>query len=372
MNRSLIRFDAAIIGGGPAGCFAALLLARAGCSVVVFDHTRPSRMVIGETLPPAATRILAESGLLEWFQKQNHRPSPGIVSVWGNEEPLVTDYIFSPHGDGWHIDRSRFNTQLRDLATEAGAKFLPATTLNMCTRSSTGVCWAVSAHARDDIECTVLVDASGRHPAKHLPYPSRIKHDELIAIVGFVEADPNSLESSDYTIIEAVSDGWFYSARLPDSKIVIAFMTDPDIYAQGKQRSATYLEELLAETNLTSNRVNFFPARRRAFSAISMQRMVTAQPNWIAIGDASQSYDPLSGLGLLNAMNSAKIASSVILKMLAGHQRAGEQYQNLQRKAFAKYLDNRTHYYSLERRWPGSQFWQRRSQALLAKESMLC
>ncbi|WP_081733851.1 FAD-dependent monooxygenase [Methylomonas sp. 11b] len=364
MNRSLIRYDAAIIGGGPAGCFAALLLARAGCSVAVFDHTRPNQMLIGETLPPAATRIFAEADLLEWFQKQSHRPSPGIVSVWGSEEPLATDYLFSPHGDGWHIDRSRFNTQFRDVASEAGAQFFHATTLNSWKRSKNATGWVLSTNTGGELVCTVLVDASGRHPSKRLPYPFRITHDRLIAIAGFLEVGPNSQASSDYTMIEAVRDGWFYSARLPASKLVIAFMTDPDIYAQGIQCSATYLEELIVETNLTKNRVSLFPARRRAFSALSMQRMVSAQPNWIAIGDAVQSYDPLTGLGLVNAMNSAKNAAPVILEMLAGHQSAGELYQNLQRQTFSKYLENRTHYYSLERRWPQSKFWQRRSQSL--------
>src|SRR5437879_3667767 len=85
------------------------------------------------------------------------------------------------------------------------------------------------ASAGVEFACTVLVDASGRRPAKNLPYPSRTIHDRLIAVAGFVETGRNHQAASDYTLIEAVREGWFYSALLPNSNYVMTFTTDADL-----------------------------------------------------------------------------------------------------------------------------------------------
>ena len=50
------------------------------------------------------------------------RPAaPGTVAVWGSETPYENDFIFNPYGNGWHIDRSRFDAMLARAAEEAGA-----------------------------------------------------------------------------------------------------------------------------------------------------------------------------------------------------------------------------------------------------------
>ncbi len=111
------RFDVAVMGAGPAGSVTAMLLARSGLSAALLDKSRSGKFNIGETLPPQASRLLAELELSEAFQAQAHRPSPGIVSVWGSAEPKTTDFLFSPYGNGWHIDRPKFNALLVAGAT---------------------------------------------------------------------------------------------------------------------------------------------------------------------------------------------------------------------------------------------------------------
>jgi len=72
-------------------------------------------------------------------------------------------------------------------------------------------------------------------------------------------------------------------------------------------------------------------------------------------------YDPLSGLGLLNSMKSAIEATPVILDMLRGQTTAAVRYEAGNQRSFSKYRQMHASYYSLERRWPNSLFWARRS-----------
>ena len=52
--------DVVIAGGGPAGALAALILARAGAKVRVFERARfPRHKLCGDTLNPGALAVLA-------------------------------------------------------------------------------------------------------------------------------------------------------------------------------------------------------------------------------------------------------------------------------------------------------------------------
>jgi flavin-dependent dehydrogenase len=354
------RFDIVVIGAGPAGCVTAMLLARSGCSVAIVDRPPTGRFRIGETLPPQASRLLADLDLTQTFLAQQHRPSPGLVSVWGSAEPSANDFLFSPHGCGWHIDRPKFNAMLLEAATIAGAAFFAEARIAQCMEEHDGWCICVSRedHPRT-LKCRFIVDASGRRSAGAFGFPPRIVLDRLIAIAGLAHP-ARSAHVSDYTLVEAVEDGWFYTALLPCGDYILAYLTDADIYAAGRQRSISFLENQLSNAPHTRERVEQLPPNVALFSAITTFRNTVLRRNWIAVGDAARSYDPLSGLGLWTAMKTASEAAPVIIRLLEGEVTAGIDYELANRQAFAQYRKARRTYYGLERRWPQSEFWLRR------------
>jgi flavin-dependent dehydrogenase len=348
------RFDTVVIGGGPAGCAAAIRLARAGCRVAILEKSRPGAFCAGETLPPQASGLLAELGLLERFRTQNHRPAPGIVSAWGGTEPVVTDFLFSPHGSGWHIDRGAFNQLLKTAAVEAGAEYRSETSALACTRADSG--WRLTTDAGATFTSRVLIDAAGRGARGVLGFPKRMVRDHLVSIVAI--DDGESAEVSDYTLIESTEAGWFYSALLPNGRYIVTFTTDADLYSP--VRALAFLDEQLSMAALTRARVRRFPQTPRVFSAASIFRSRTALPGWIAAGDAANSFDPLSGLGLVHSLTSGSAAASAALDQLDGRLESSHEYDATNRMASATYWRSRAEYYSLERRWPGSPFWERR------------
>jgi flavin-dependent dehydrogenase len=102
-------FEVAVIGAGPAGSVASLVLARQGRSVIMLDSLEGPKRKVGESLPSAARPILKHLGLLPLADNGIHLISHGNNSAWGSTEIQTTDYIRDPNGPGWHLDRPRFD-----------------------------------------------------------------------------------------------------------------------------------------------------------------------------------------------------------------------------------------------------------------------
>src|SRR5579872_1098361 len=106
-------FDVAVLGGGPAGLAMALTLHRYSLlSVVVIEKTNYDAPRIGETLSPGVTGLLQYLGVWESFQEDRHLPSFGTSATWGSPTPSTRDFILTPFGPGWHLNRRCFDESL--------------------------------------------------------------------------------------------------------------------------------------------------------------------------------------------------------------------------------------------------------------------
>ena len=87
------KTDVIVIGGGPAGCAAAIGLSRLGYGVVLCDQAKfPRDKVCGEFISPAADPILARLGILDRIEALKPKRLKGVaISSYGGEELLV-DY----------------------------------------------------------------------------------------------------------------------------------------------------------------------------------------------------------------------------------------------------------------------------------------
>src|SRR4051812_46217267 len=131
-------FDVLILGGGPAGCAAAIALARAGRPVAVLERTRYADDRVGETLAPEVSPWLARLGAAEALRAVPGVESPGVVSLWGGAAPGETDFLFNPYGPGRHVDRTRLDAALADAAEAVGAVVVRGFAPARCRRTADG------------------------------------------------------------------------------------------------------------------------------------------------------------------------------------------------------------------------------------------
>ena len=358
-----------VLGGGPAGAAAAITLARAGRSVVVIEKSLYDRERIGETLPPAARRSLLNLSVWEQFVAAGHLPSPGVLSVWGDEELYQNHFIFNPYGQGWHLDRRRFDAMLAEVAHRAGASLFCGAHIVSCLPVAVDG-WQVeftSGGQRHQLRATFMIDATGRPAAlARQQGAKRINGDRLIGLAGLLTARSPESGCDACTLVEASPDGWWYSALLPDARLIAVYMTDADLLPTRPQSRFAFWQTQLEQTIHTR-------ARRRGFDHQASLRVVAASSsrldrvtgrNWLAAGDAALAFDPLSSQGMRQALASGISAGEALHRCLSGEAAALGEYGSGTQRVFAEYARQHSVYYGRERRWPQSVFWERRQTAL--------
>jgi flavin-dependent dehydrogenase len=336
-------FDVAIIGGGPAGAATGIHLSRAGARVAIVEATNYDTDRFGETLPPETNPTLRELGVWDAFHALGPTESPGIVSGWGGDATHEQDFVSSPHGAGWRVDRNTFDAMLLAEAGRLGARVFPS---RKAAPERTAGGWAL-----DEITARFLIDASGRNGLRLESRCEREIEDVLLAIAVLVTYD-GVAPSDCRTYIETAPDGWWYSGLLPNGDVMAMFFTDPETYrAPGIVLGDELTAAPLTRTRLAAGRIR----RSRIVYAPSCCRKLIAGADWLAVGDSASCYDPLSGRGVLKALRQAAAAAKAVLAD------DRNEYVTLVRSEFASYVRQRKAYYAGERRWAESGFWKRRS-----------
>jgi len=123
------KFDIAIIGGGPAGASAAMLLSGRGYSVALVEKkTFPREVLCGEFISREVTEFLKSNLLFNDFLNLGANPIKSFRLIGSNGENVFSPLNFLAYG----IRRSKFDSLLLMKAREKGTEiFQPAEVIDL-------------------------------------------------------------------------------------------------------------------------------------------------------------------------------------------------------------------------------------------------
>lgn len=351
-----------IAGAGLSGAVAALCLQRMGINVTVLEKSNAPRWKIGETLPPEANRLVDVLGLKTGFDGGMHTQSHGVLSTWGGPSLIATDFIFNPHGCGWQLDRVALESACIQAAERAGARLVRGATVRKLSR--TGGRWHVETRA-ERLAGAWMIDATGRvaSVARNLGI-KQVTIDRLVSV--YLRTSNSSRADLDSrALIEAAPNGWWYTALTPSGRRTVAFQTDVDLLRGAEWQSSEWFMNELHRTQsvgplLLSHGYEFdFPTALESARSCRLQQF--CGPGWLAVGDAAMAIDPLSGQGMLKAIEGGKSAADTLI---AGGEFALQRYAKEMESSWRSYVHTWTANYATEDRWPDAPFWSRRRRGL--------
>lgn len=369
-----------IIGAGPAGLATALALKNHAdasgvtYNIEVFEASDRVKAKVGETIPPAATPVLRDLVGNQVDQMlAEHTVCPGSLSIWGSDELGVNDFLFDLDGQGYHLDRKRFEEQLSHIAQQKGIHFNQHTRLSKLSKKETGFSLQLEKKATiQAVDTDFVVDATGcaAVSARRLDI-ARNTFDEVVYIGTLFNYETTSTQQAllpTRTLVESCAYGWWYVAKLPGQKLIVTLCTDTQqIQEQNLDDQTTWfsllnqtslIKETLGET-LTERSTDQIALFKRVASSSILSAVVNQ--NWLAVGDAACSYDPISSAGITKALMHGRLAGQSIHNALTQRSTlALSHYQDQIFSDFNQYVGLRYSLYASEQRFMQSGYWRRR------------
>jgi len=345
-------YDVVVLGGGPAGCAAALTLRRHGIArILVVEASHYDANRIGESIPPDTRVLLQRLGIWQDFVRENHEPCLGSCSSWGADELGYNDFLFNPLGNGWHLDRTRFDRFLARKAAQSGATVRTGTRFTAIQSSGPDgfqLQLETDGGLVETVFAAFVVDATGTHArfAREMG-AKKLFLDRLTCATAFFERPPQS-SFSKLTMLEAVRYGWWYMACLPERRLAVAVACDPEY-----MRTAGLNEKLPWLAHLQETRHVFHALADSAYVAGSLSVCTapsflldkTAGHRWLAAGDAASAYDPISSQGIYKALSSGLQAAAVVVAFLQANADAHDVYAASVAAGFDDYRKTRNYFY---------------------------
>jgi flavin-dependent dehydrogenase len=347
-----LDLDVCVVGGGPAGALIALRLATLGHRVCLLERQAFPRPQVGESLSPGIRPLLDSVGLSEIISRTSFRVPGNTLLCWAESEPKLLPS--DARAGALLVDRSRFDALLLEAASKVGVHVVQPAQARV-TRTPKG--WQIFADGQEafNISAKTLVDAAGRKgclQGRRIAFSPR-----TMALWAHLDVNHDCA-----TRVEAVPDGWLWAAPIADNKVSLLFFCDP---ACIRQRSSRDLERLLREC--ITKTVLFSGLAQAVFSRPVAARDATcayaAEPigaDYVIVGEANYSLDPLSSTGVEKALQSALIGAAVVNTLLNYPERSNictQFYRDRQQEAVTTHTVWMNQYYGDVERYAGEPFW---------------
>ncbi|MGI8988556.1 MAG: FAD-dependent oxidoreductase [Bryobacteraceae bacterium] len=306
----------AVLGGGPAGAFAAEQLSTAGLETVLIDEKLAWEKPCGGGLTYKAYSqypFLLNNDTPKKFIAETILAAPNAGAVTLKlDRPLL---IYS---------RMDLNRMLLDRAAKAGARIEKTRILSIARRSQG---WELKTkHGTIDTDFCVI--ATGARNSLREVGTELTARDAMSALGYYVQGDQERIDIQFLPELEGYI--WVFP-RCGHLSVGICGKGEP---ASSLRRR---LDRYMSEKEISTAGASFYSHLLPCLDTPAWKENRVAGDGWMAVGDAAGLVDPITGEGLYYALRSADLAARTLISEIGGV--TEQAYRRLLRRDFAADLE---------------------------------
>ena len=323
------RFDALVVGAGPAGSVAALVLAREGARVALVDKsTFPRDKACGDLIGPRGVQLLRELAID--LPDASRVADMIVVGPTGNRVRLPAAPGRTYPGHGIVVRRSEFDATLRQAAIAAGAEYYDGRAdrpiaigdrLDGFTLSSSIQLRADAIVGADGATSRVAEVARLVDPARVLwGFAVRTYREETVDLPHIMFWTPTPAHAFP-------GYGWVFPTG--DGRVNVGLGVGVLADRTAGRRAAHDLDDFLEHASHVGVLDGRAPTRSLerplgAWLKMGLVGTTPARDRVLLVGDAAGLVNPLQGEGIAQAMDSGVAAAHAIL---SGVDRPADHYR---------------------------------------------
>ena len=337
------KYDAIVVGGGPAGSSTAALLAEKGHDVLIVEKEKFPRYHVGESLMPFCYFPLERLGLVDTLM-ESANPRKYCVQFVREDGFLSQPFYFFQHFDHpssttWQVWRSEFDKMIMDKAREHGANVWEETKAKSLLKTGDRVD-GVKVVSKDlgeiELHAPIVVDASGRdcfaaHKENWMVRDPELKKIALWTYYKNAKRDPG-LDEGATTVAYLPNKGWFWYIPLSDGMVSVGIVAESDYLFNGTTRdheeifqrevqNNEWIKDHLAEGEQTGE--------YRITGEYSYRNKYCAKDGLVLAGDALGFLDPVFSSGVFLALKSGvMLADEIDLALSSGNPITADSFDN--------------------------------------------
>ncbi len=353
-------FDVCVVGGGPAGSTIAKVLQGFGHKVALVEKEEFPRPNIGISLTPRIHHFLDLLNVREAIEKSEFIKSKKAIISWSEND----NYERENEQSGYHVDRGLFDKILLDSTIQSGVDLYQPFTSKHVKWMNTGN-WEIPLEGAEQkmLKSKFIVDATGNGSV--LPSKKKQYLPKTICIYAYWNI-PELKDHNSY--VEAGSNHWYWGAPCAHNTFAACVFVDP----KEINKKETSIDEFYLKKLKESKHLNFCLKGnlKEKISTCTTTGFYDEDPigrNYIKVGNAAYSVDPLSAQGVQKAIASAYQGGIVVNTILSENyntQDAIEFYRTTQKNNLDQHKKWTQDFYSQHKTFSDQPFWIVRSQKM--------
>ncbi|WP_196891899.1 NAD(P)/FAD-dependent oxidoreductase [Aureivirga marina] len=288
------KVEVVIVGAGPAGITMALRLEKLGHKVILLEKQQFPRPQLGEALSPGIWNIFEYLEILHVLKKEHYLKNTIAEVIWENQE--IFERKPNLKQENIIVNREELDADLLEEVRKRNIKvFQPINHLKWEQKTTN---WFISFNSNNEkfeIETKFIVDARGRGSF------SQKEQIKLGTAHLCLWQDVKNSIFCNRMKIEAVENGWIWGAPLTNNNYrMMLFLESEEL---NKSKAISIFKREINQSKLFSKFEKLI--KDYSLNSCVIQSYIHENPwqqNFVKIGDAAFTLDPLSSSGVEKAM----------------------------------------------------------------------